>query len=177
MRLDRRAVVAVGLLAGLGAAIAAMPVWIHGAAIDQLGAGRPASVTGAAAATVSLPAALSVAAAILAGVLARGLVRRLCGVLAAGCGALVVVASLGAIVDPSGALSGSLVSPQIVEQARVTAWPWVAALLSVIAVFAGLAMATASWQEAPGRYERNSQGQDQRASEWDQLSAGQDPTA
>lgn len=176
MRLDRRAVVAIGLLAGLGAATAAVPVWIRGAVIDQLGAGRPASVTGAVAAALTVPAALSVAAGIVAGVLARGIVRRLCGVLAAGCGVLVVVAALGIIADPSGALASSLVAPQIVEHARVTPWPWATAVLGVVGACAGLAMATASWREAPDRYERSPQGRERSVSEWDRLSAGDDPT-
>ncbi len=165
-----------GILGGLGAGAAAIPVWVSGVGLDQIGSARPDSATGTVASGMVMPAALSLAAAMLAGMLARGLVRRLCGALAAGCGVLVVVAAVRVITDPTQALATATTSSVQVQQAGLTPWPWAAILCALLGTAAGALMAFASWQEPTTRYERSSPTASRPMSQWEQLSAGEDPT-
>jgi uncharacterized membrane protein (TIGR02234 family) len=195
-RLTRKGPVALlGLLAAVGLLGAAFQPWATGAVDDALFGGTRISGTGSEVAPGVSAVALAVAAAAVA-VVTAGRAGR---VLAIGgyalCLAGAAALSVRVLVDPSGVLA-PLAATRVgrsgtvpVSDATVTAWPWVAVAatcVGVVGVLAAVAGAR-SWGTPTARYEvpRASEPSDADSagprgervpSDWDQLSAGRDPT-
>lgn len=171
MLTDRRTVLVWALFAGLGAAIVAMLPWVDVAGGTSAAGSGPR--TGGDIASAVIPSALAIAAGGLAGVLAGGVVRRFCGLVVAACGVLVALTSARVALDPGDALGldpgGSV---------PLLPWPWVAAVLGALAVVPGVAMTVARWSRTGSRYDRTREAgpSGRPRTEWDRLSAGEDPT-
>ena len=191
-RLARKGVVALlALLGALGILVSGFRPWVTGSVDDAVLGGTPLSATGAEVAPGLGAGALAIGAAAIA-VVAAGRVARVVAVVAyAACLGIAVALTVRVLADPSAVL-GPVAASRVGRTGSVdavagaTAWPWVAlaaaavALLGLVGAVAGLR----TWGGPSRRYERPVEGADEAAgprgervaSDWDELSAGRDPT-
>ncbi|MEO5608383.1 MAG: Trp biosynthesis-associated membrane protein [Ornithinibacter sp.] len=184
----------VAVLAVLGAAgllISGFRPWVTGAVNDAVLGASTISATGAEVAPGLSAVALAIAAAAIA-VIAAG---RIAGVVAtigyAACLLLAAGLTVRVLVDPSGALGPVAASRvgrtgSVATVAHPTVWPWVAALAIVVGALGlvGALVGRRRWAGPTSRYEvpRPQDGHvagargERVGSDWDELSAGRDPT-
>ncbi len=171
--------------------VSAFRPWVTGAVDDAVLGATRISATGAEVAPGLSAVALAVAAAAIA-VVAAGRIARVVAVIAyAVCLVLAVVLAVRVIADPAGVLGPVAASRvgrtgSVEAVAEATAWPW-AALVAAVVAFLGLAGAVVglrTWGGPSSRYEAPDGAADdiagprgeRVASQWDELSAGRDPT-
>ena len=163
--------------------LAAGRVWGSATERSQNGVRVHAQVKGHDVAGELVACALALLALALAVLAARGLVRRLCGVLAAALGVVIVIAALAGRHRVGGALADKLFAAQIgTLHPPGTLWPWLAAFGGAV-VFACGALTAAvggQWSGLGRRYDAPgtpSAPVDDDASQWAALDRGEDPTA
>lgn len=162
--------------------------WVTGTAVDAALGGTRVEATGPEAGATLVAGALLAGAALLAGLVGTRPVRlasAACLAAAAVLAGLPVIRSLSApgavVADVAGDLPGVITTAVRIEDAAVTAWPWVA-LLGVLAVLAGsvlclVAAVGGSQQARDGEQEASgARSTARRADPWDDLSRGHDPT-
>ena len=191
-RLARKGVVALlALLGALGILVSGFRPWVTGAVDDAVLGATRISATGTEVAPGLSAVALALGAAAIA-VVAAGRIARVVAVVAyAVCLAGAVVLTVRVLADPSAVLGPVAASRvgrtgSVPTVASATAWPWVAlaaaavALLGLVGAVVGLRI----WGGPSDRYEVRLGGPEQVAgprgervaSDWDELSAGRDPT-
>ena len=191
-RLSSKGVVVLLALVGAGGLlVSAFRPWVTGAVDDAVLGATRISATGSEVAPGLTAVALAIAAAAIA-VVAAGRIARVVAVVAyAVCLAVAAGLAVRVIADPNGVLGpvgasrvGRTGSVETV--ASTTAWPWVALLASGVALL-GLVGAVAGirrWGGPSARYDApggtasdvpGPRGERVR-SDWDELSAGRDPT-
>ncbi|MBP1325509.1 putative membrane protein (TIGR02234 family) [Leucobacter exalbidus] len=137
------------------------------------------------------PIALAIIAAALALTIAGPIFRRVLGVLITGLGVGATALAFGVVADPAAAtatrvteltgLAGHAGMDAIVGEA-LTVWPWVTIVAGVISALAGLFVVVTSgrWASAGRKYDTSAAqqptGPRDRISDWEALSAGEDPT-
>ena len=184
-------VVLLGILAAALVVVGANPVWLTGRAGDAVLGGAEVSAAGGVAAPGVVALGLLLAAGALA-VATTGRVARVVALVALGAASVGGVAlTLCAVLDP-GAVLGPVAAAAVgrtgsvpVDGASVSGWPWVTlagfvlgACVTVLAArgrrrWAGLS----TRYDAPGADGHATGARGERVtSDWDQLSAGEDPT-
>lgn len=190
-RLSSKGVVVLLALLGAGLLLAsALRPWVTGAVDDVLGATR-ISASGSEVAPGLTALALAVAAAAIAMVAAGRIARAVAVVAYAGCVVLAVVLAGRVLLDPEGVL-GPVAASRVGRTGSVetvadpTLWPWVALVACAVALLGlvGAVIGMRRWGGPSQRYEvadgtpavaAGPRGE-RVASDWDQLSAGHDPT-
>ena len=130
-------------------------------------------------ASLALAAALSIAGTIVR--FALGGLQLLIGILAISVSATALVdpvrSSLPAVTAVVGE-SGLAAVSALVTSISISAWPWLAVVLGVLAAALGLATIVTArrWPGASRKYESAPSTDDSPAASWDALSAGNDPT-
>ncbi|MGL5816098.1 MAG: Trp biosynthesis-associated membrane protein [Phycicoccus sp.] len=190
-RLKRKGAVALlGLLAAAGLLAAGFQPWATGAVDDAVLGATRVSATGSEVAPGLSVVALAVAAAVVA-VVAAGRVGRVVALAGyalclAGATSLTVrvLADPGGVLEPLAATRVGRTGTVATTQAAATGWPWLAlaaVAVGAVGLLAGLAGAR-SWGAPTARYDvprgRDATGPrgERVSSDWDRLSAGQDPT-
>ncbi|MDO5629535.1 MAG: Trp biosynthesis-associated membrane protein [Mobilicoccus sp.] len=160
----------VVLLIMIGAAVAlvaALLPWATVTVVDAAGSTRE-TLTG----TSLVPAVTAAGLAALAGggalTLADGWGRRVIAVVVLACGAAVTFTPIDVLLDPATAIDGQGVTTSIGIP------PWVAAAAGLV-VCTGAALALLHGERWPRRAPRRRDGA-AAPSDWDRLSAGDDPT-
>ena len=191
-RLSSKGVVVLLALLGAGTLlVSAFRPWVTGAVDDAVLGATRISATGAEVAPGLTAVALAIAAAAVA-IVAAGRVARVVALVGyAVCLGIAAALAVRVIVDPDGVLGpvgasrvGRTGSVETVAEATV--WPWVALLACGVALagLVGAVVGLRSWGGPSERYEAPAPGVDDVAgprgervrSDWDELSAGRDPT-
>lgn len=155
--------------------------WVNGSVVETItGASRP-SVKGSELSPPTLAAAIVALASVVALLAARRIGRIIASVLLLISGLLATVAALMVVLDAEGALRGYVENQPGHADARVTAvsvtpWAWIAVAAAALLVVLGVLslLAGGRWSGLSSSYEAPAA---QEMSDWDQLSAGHDPTA
>lgn len=179
--LRRRSVlVTLVVLGALVVVVTASRTWLTGSVDDVVLGARSVAATGAEAAGAAVALALVVVAGAIASATAGPRARVVALVLTALAVVAGIVSVARALLDPDAVLGPIAAAAagrtgSLETQSDVNAWPWVALAGFVLA---GLALAglTRVRRVAPGlssRYEAPGRAPE---SDWDQLSAGDDPT-
>lgn len=184
-------VVLLALVGATGLLVSAFRPWVTGAVDDAVLGATRISATGSEVAPGLTAVALAIAAAAIA-IVAAGRIARLVAVVAyAVCLAIAAALAVRVIADPDGVL-GPVGASRVGRTGSVetvadpTVWPWVALLACLVALL-GLVGALAgmrSWGGPSSRYDAPAAGAADVAgprgervrSDWDELSAGRDPT-
>lgn len=191
-RLSSKGVVVLLALLGAGLLlVSAFRPWVTGAVDDAVLGAIRISATGAEVAPGLTAVALAIAAAAIA-VVAAGRIARVVAVAAyAVCVAVAAALAVRVLLDPDGVLgpvAASRVgrSGSVETVADATIWPWLALLACAVALLglAGAVVGMRRWGGPSQRYEvREGAAGDvagprgeRVASDWDELSAGRDPT-
>ena len=191
-RLARKGVVALlALLGALGILVCGFRPWVTGSVDDAVLGATQISATGTDVAPGLSAVALALGAAAIA-VVAAGRIARLVAVVAyAACLAGAVALTVRVLADPSGVLGPVAASRvgrtgSVEAVASATAWPWMALGAAAVALLGlvGAVVGVRSWGGPSGRYEAPVGGAEpvagprgeRVASDWDELSAGRDPT-
>ncbi len=191
--MSRRQAVWALLLLAVAVLATGAPVWVSGTTSSAVQAVVDLQATGTEVAPGVGAGGLVVAAAALALALARRVGVVVATSVAALGGVLVTVAALGAAGRAEAVLASSAadrIGVGEVSQVTVTAWPWVAAVLGLVAVvLAGVVLvASRGWQGPSARHEvahdlAPAAGEASAAPQrvdpgeaWDALSRGEDPT-
>ena len=190
-RLSTKGVVVLLALVGAGLLlVSGFRPWVTGAVDDVLGATR-ISATGAEVAPGLSAVALAIAAAAIAMVAAGRIARAVAAVAWALCIAVAAVLAGRVLLDPEGVLGPVAASRvgrtgSVETVAEATGWPWVALLACGIALvgLVGALVGMRRWGGPSRRYEvpdaaaTDAAGPrgERVASDWDELSAGRDPT-
>jgi uncharacterized membrane protein (TIGR02234 family) len=191
-RLSSKGVVVLLALLGAGLLlVSAFRPWVTGSVDDAVLGAIRISATGAEVAPGLTAVALAIAAAAIA-VVAAGRIARVVAVAAyAVCVAVAAALAVRVLLDPDGVLgpvAASRVgrSGSVETVADATIWPWLALLACAVALLglAGAVVGMRRWGGPSQRYEvREGAAGDAAgprgervASDWDELSAGRDPT-
>jgi uncharacterized membrane protein (TIGR02234 family) len=180
---SKRTVLVLVLAAASVVLVSGSREWVTGS-VDDVGLGATAlHGRGADIAPGALAAALVGLAAAVAAATSGRVVRAVaacCMLLAALLGATVVISVL---VDPSGALgalaaAGTGCSGTLGAHGHVGGWAWAALAAMLVMGFTGLGalLGGRRWWGLSGRYEAGAT-EAGRASAWDRLTRGEDPTA
>jgi uncharacterized membrane protein (TIGR02234 family) len=172
--------------------------WVAAAAVALWAAGRVwgsvtvhaqngvrvhAQVTGHDVAAEVAPCAGALLALALAALAARGWLRRLCGLLAAVLGVVIVAGAIGGQHRVGTALTHKVFATQVAAvHPPATAWPWLAVVAGALAVACGgVTVAVGGrWSGLGRRYDAPGADPviaDDDASRWAALDRGEDPTA
>lgn len=181
------------LLLALATGASGMAPWVHAAGVSPLG-GVGVSVSGAVAAPAVPATALVLAAAGAAVALAGRLGRWLVVAVVAACGVVVVAAATGVLRHPETSATAAAAARTGVDHLDgapvVTAGPWAAVVIGLLAVVTAALMARASagWSTPDRRHELHADGAteatpgpsgpqlpDERT-DWDALTRGADPS-
>jgi uncharacterized membrane protein (TIGR02234 family) len=191
-RLSSKGVVVLLALVGAGLLlVSAFRPWVTGAVDDAVLGATRISATGAEVAPGLSAVALAIGAAAIA-IVAAGRIARFVAVVAyALCVAIAAALAVRVLLDPEGVL-GPVAAARVGRTGSVetvadpTAWPWVALLACAVALLglAGAVVGMRRWGGPSQRYEvpEGAAGDvagprgERVASDWDQLSAGRDPT-
>jgi len=191
-RLSSKGVVVLLALVGAGLLlVSAFRPWVTGAVDDAVLGATRISATGAEVAPGLTAVALAIGAAAIA-VVAAGRVARVVALVAyALCLGVAAALAVRVLLDPEGVLGPVAASRvgrtgSVETVADATAWPWVALGACVIALLGlvGALLGLRRWGGPPQRYEAPEVGTpdvpgprgERVASDWDELSAGRDPT-
>ena len=191
-RLSTKSVVVLLALLGAGLLlVSALRPWVTGAVDDAVLGATRISATGAEVAPGLTAVALAVAAAAIA-VVAAGPVARVVALVAyAACVGVAVVLAVRVLLDPDGVLGPVAAarvgrSGSVATVAEPTIWPWLALVACGVALLGllGAVVGARRWGAPSRRYEvPEGAGADvagprgeRVASDWDELSAGRDPT-
>ena len=191
-RLSSKGVVVLLALVGAGLLlVSAFRPWVTGAVDDAVLGATRISATGAEVAPGLTAVALAIGAAAIA-VVAAGRVARFVAVVAyAACVAIAAALAVRVLLDPEGVL-GPVAAARVGRTGSVdtvadpTAWPWVALAACLVALLglAGAVVGMRRWGGPSQRYEvpegpagdiAGPRGE-RVTSDWDELSAGRDPT-
>ena len=182
-------VVLFAVLGGLVALAASRSTWITGTADSLLGPVR-AEVDGTQAAPGLAAIGLVALAAAVAAVTGRRIGRIIAAVILFACGAGGVFLVIRSITSADSILGGVAATDTgalgaYEAHATVSIWPWltlISALFFALAVF-GIAVGGRAWSGLGGRYDAGGGEADvsgargeRVTSDWDRLSAGEDPT-
>lgn len=173
--------------------------WVAAAAVVLLAAGRVwgsatvraqngvrvhVQVTGHDVASEIAPCAVALLALALGVVATRGWVRRVCGVLAAVLGVLIVAGAVEGHSRVDNALVHKVFATQVATlNPPPTPWPWIAVAGGVVVVACGVVTAAVGgrWGGLGRRYDAPGSppapANDDDASRWAALDRGEDPTA
>lgn len=181
------------LLLALATGASCLGPWVHAAGVSPLG-GIGVSVSGAVAAPAVPATALVLAAAGAAVALAGRLGRWLVVAVVAACGLVVVAAATAVLRHPETSASAAAAARTGVDHLDgapvVTAGPWAAVVIGLLAVLAAgmIARASAGWSTSDRRHELHAgaaaegtpggsepQPPDERT-DWDALTRGADPS-
>jgi uncharacterized membrane protein (TIGR02234 family) len=171
------------VVAGAAVLLAAGRTWGSASVLAQNGVHVHAHVKGHDVAGELAPCAVALLALALAVVAARGWLRRMCGVLAAVVGAVIVagaVAGQGRIDD---ALTRKVFGAQVATlHPPATAWPWLAVVGGLVAIACGgvTVCVGGRWAGLGRRYDAPGATPapvDDDAFRWAALDRGEDPTA
>lgn len=185
------AVVLLSLLAAGLLLVSAFRPWVTGAVDDAVLGATRISATGAEVAPGLTAVALAIAAAAVA-VVAAGRITRVVAVVAyAVCVGVAVLLAVRVLLDPEGVLGPVAASRvgrtgSVETVAEATVWPWVALLACLVALLGllGAVVGLRRWGGPSKRYEvpegavadvAGPRGE-RVSSDWDELSAGRDPT-
>jgi hypothetical protein len=180
--LTKRTVVFVVLAAACLTLVSGSQEWVSGS-VDDAGLGASllrgkGSDIGPAALAAAVVGMASAVATATCGALVR--IVAACSALLASILAVAVVASV--LLDPGGALgrlaaAGTARSGTLVAHGRAGIWAWVAlaAMLVMGLASLGALVAGRSWHGLPSRYDAG-KPEAGKASAWEQLSRGEDPT-
>lgn len=182
-------------LSGAGALAAGAQPWVL-FSLDAVGLND--SLTGTHANAALTPLSLALIASALALTIAGRVFRWILGALQFALGAGIVAIAITALVSPAAAISARVTEltgigddAEAVSSISVTAWCWIAAAAGLLGLLCGvLVLVTGNrWGAAGGKYEpgdsarserprgSNPQGAgNDRISEWDALTNGDDPT-
>ena len=191
-RLSSKGVVVLLALVGAGLLlVSAFRPWVTGAVDDAVLGATRISATGAEVAPGLTAVALAIGAAAIAVVAAGRVARAVALVAYALCLAVAAALAVRVLLDPEGVLGPVAASRvgrtgSVETVADATAWPWVALAACVIALLGlvGALLGLRRWGGPPQRYEAPAAGTsdvagprgERVASDWDELSAGRDPT-
>jgi len=191
-RLSSKGVVVLLALVGAGLLlVSAFRPWVTGAVDDAVLGATRISATGAEVAPGLTAVALAIGAAAIA-VVAAGRIARFVAVVAyALCVAIAAALAVRVLLDPEGVL-GPVAAARVGRTGSVetvaepTAWAWVALIACLVALLglAGAVVGMRRWGGPSRRYEvpEGAAGDvagprgERVASDWDELSAGRDPT-
>ena len=163
--------------------LAAGRVWGSATVRAQNGVRVHAQVKGHDVAGELVACALALLALALAVLAARGLLRRLCGALAAALGVVIAIGALAGRSRVGAALTDKLFAAQIgTLHPPGTVWPWLAALGGTVVIASGALTAAfgGGWSGLGRRYDAPGAPPaptDDDASQWAALDRGEDPTA
>ncbi len=191
-RLSSKGVVVLLALVGAGLLlVSAFRPWVTGAVDDAVLGATRISATGAEVAPGLSAVALAIGAAAIAIVAAGRIVRVVAVVAYAVCVAVAAALAVRVLLDPEGVL-GPVAASRVGRTGSVetvadpTVWPWVALLACAVALLGlvGAVVGIRRWGGPSQRYEvgEGSTGVaagprgERVASDWDELSAGRDPT-
>ncbi len=182
----KRSVFAAGLVAVLLLLIAGSRTWVHGDVADAVLQNSSVSVGGSRAAPLVTASALVGAAAVVASLTASRVPRMIAIALVGLAGVLALAGTVSVVRDPDGTVLDRSASStghtgdttNTVAHGALTFWPWVAVLGAVLLVLtAGLAaVGGRRWGGLSSRYDAPT-APERKASAWDRLSEGEDPTA
>jgi hypothetical protein len=182
----RRAILVVMALA-LAALLSGVPVWMRTSGSTALQGVVPVQVTG----TQAAPAVPAAALVLLAAGIAIGLAGRLGRWVVVGAvvlsGLLQAASAAAALADPSPAARTVVAAETGVEllasPVRLTAWPWIALVVGVLVVLAGVWLGVTSrrWARPSDRHDVAHSGAsrvpvDEDQAAWDALTRGHDPS-
>lgn len=174
-----RAVVLVLVLGALALATAG-PTWVRAQTATALDPSVAVAVSGGDAAPAVNAAGLVIVAAGLALALGGRVARRIVLVGVAAAGVLVAASALGVALDPAGAAAAGAGEAagvtDLTSPATVSAWPWLCAVVGLLAVAAAVVVAAVSkgWTTSSARHERTTG--EESPDDWDALSHGADPS-
>lgn len=184
-------VASLAILGAAGLLISGFRPWVSGAVDDAVLGASTISATGAEVAPGLSAVALAIAAAAIA-VIAAGRIARVVAIIVyAACLLLAGALTARVLLDPSGALGPVAASRvgrtgSVETVAHATLWPWVAVIAIVVAALGlvGAVLGRRRWGAPTSRYEvaRTDAGHvagargERVGSDWDELSAGRDPT-
>lgn len=191
-RLASKGVVALLALLGAGLLLSsALRPWVTGAVDDAVLGATRISATGSEVAPGLSAVALAIAAAAIAVVAAGRIARVIAAAAWAACVAIAALLAVRVLLDPQGVL-GPVAASRVGRTGSVdavadpTAWPWAALAACVVALLGlvGAAVGMRRWGGPSQRYEvpeasaADAAGPrgERVASDWDELSAGRDPT-
>lgn len=202
--MNRRTAVLALLAVAVAIVATSAPVWMHGQTSSAVASVVPVSVAGGQAAPGVAAGGLVVAAAALALALARRAGVVVAAAVAALAGGLVVVAAVtapGRATTVLGSAAAEQVGVATVDSVVVTAWPWVAAALGVLAAVVAVVAAVSArrWHGPSARHESGEPeagtapapadapppdghgaaadpGTVEPGAAWDALTRGEDPT-
>ncbi|GAA4402266.1 hypothetical protein GCM10023168_12580 [Fodinibacter luteus] len=186
------AVVGLALLGAVGLLVSAFRPWVTGAVDDAVLGATRISATGAEVAPGLTALALAVAAAAIAVVAAGRVARAIALVAYAASVGLAAALAVRVLLDPEGVLGPVAASRvgrtgSVENVADTTVWPWVALLACGVALvgLVGAVRGLREWGGPSARYEVPDAGAgadvagprgERVGSDWDELSAGRDPT-
>lgn len=189
-------------LAAAATGVCAVPAWITATTESVLGVPETIRVTGGAAASALVAAALVLLAATAAVALVGRLGRWVVVATVALAGVLVVAGAVGVLRDPAAAAAATVADrigvERVTDDLVVTPWPWVALAVGVLDVLVAVRLARSSrgWAvterhdrqtvpdrragagAAPGRAPapRREAGHPDDRDQWDALTRGDDPS-
>lgn len=179
--LPRRRAVLLLLALGALALVFSMPVWVHAEGSSALADDVDLAVAGTTAAPAVSAAALVLAAAALALGLVGPIARWIVVVVVAASGLVVTVGALAVARNPVASASAEAARVTGVAQVHgdvtVTAYPWIAAVVGLLAVTTavGAAVAARGWPATGRRHERvpgTDAADDDPAALWDETTRG-----
>ena len=184
-------VVLLALLGATGLLVSAFRPWVTGAVDDAVLGATRISATGSEVAPGLTAVALAIAAAAIALVAAGRVARLVAAVAYAVCLVIATALAVRVLLDPAavlGPVGASRVgrTGSVETVADTTVWPWVALLACLVALLGlvGALVGLRSWGRPSARYDAPGTGGADVAgprgervrSDWDELSAGRDPT-
>jgi uncharacterized membrane protein (TIGR02234 family) len=181
----RWAVVVLLLAAGVGAS--SLVPWVRASGVSALAGYVAVRLSGSAAAPAVPATALVLAAAGAAVALAGRLGRWVVAAVVVIGGVAVAAAAVAVLANPGATAAGAVAAQTGVDHltgpATATAGPWVAIVIGILAVLAGigLARASAAWDAPSRRHEvvrrpAPDEGTPDERADWDALTRGADPS-
>jgi len=181
---SKRNVLLVGAVAVLLLLVASSRTWVEGTVSDAVLQNARVTVSGSKAAPATVAAALVGAAAIVAALTTGRVARWIAAVLALLSGLLALGSALWLLHDPEGAVQSRASgvtgrTGHVAASSSLTFWVWVGVLGGVLLTLAG-ALCIAGvrrWSGLSSAYDAPEAKRAPKVSDWDRLSAGDDPTA
>lgn len=181
---SKRTVFVVAALGVVLLVVAGTRTWVTGDLNDAVLQHAQVTVTGSKAAPACLGAAFVGAAATIAALTTGRIARWISAVLVLLAGLLALVGALWVVQDPSGAVQSRAASAtghtgHVAASAALTIWPWVGVLGAVLLTIGGACcvLGVRRWSGLSSSYDAPTGKREKVVSDWDRLSAGDDPTS
>lgn len=180
---SKRTVMLVGLIAVALLGVASTRTWVNASLADAVLQQAHLAVNGSGAAPTCVAAAFVGAAGIIAALTTGPIARWVAAALVLLSGVLALVGVILLIQDPQGAIRGRVGSAtgrigNVAATTSLTVWVWVA-LVGAVALTAAGVLTLAGvrrWSGLSSSYETPRAARARKVSDWDRLSAGDDPT-